>query len=247
VAERIARPGSRLQRLLAETTPYDISLAVITAVVAIPAALRYFNDGNPAVGCLLVACAAVTLILSVTKAVVVWRAKAAKQSPHLLECSLHALYEILLLAEEGESEYQHGLRLTVHVPVSGRDELQQVLDYIGDGRDGKRKAGRRFPASSGIIGRALREKEGFAASRKNDNYTAYINELISEWGYSKDQAEALHPGTMAWMAIPLVDQATNTVEGIVYLDSTDPEFFTDIRQTLAICACAGIAKYVTQA
>jgi putative methionine-R-sulfoxide reductase with GAF domain len=66
------------------------------------------------------------------------------------------------------------------------------------------------------------------------------------WGYSKEQAEALHPGTMAWVAIPLVDEATEVVEGIVYLDSTDPEFFTDIRKTLAICACAGIAKYVSK-
>lgn len=247
MAERIARPGTRFQRLLAETTPYDISLAVITAIIAVPAALRYFKDNDPGVGWLLIGCAVVTLMLSTAKAIVVWRAKTAKQSPHLLESSLHVLYEVLLLAEERDDAYQHGLRLTVHVPVPGRTELQQVLDYVGDSRDGKRKAGRRFPGSSGIIGRALREKEAFAASRKNDNYTAYINELVSEWSYTKEQAEALHPGTMAWMAIPLVDQESQTVEGIVYLDSADPDFFTDIRQTLAICACAGIAKYVTKA
>ena len=246
MAERIARPGTRLQRLLVETTPYDVGLAVVTAIVAIPAALRYFKDNEPRIAWIVILCAGVTFLLSMIKAVVVLRAKAAKQSPHLLESSLHALREILVLAQEHDTDYQHGLRITVHVPVSGRDELQQVLDYVGDSRDGKRRAGRTFPASSGIIGRALRQKEAFAACRKNDNYVAYIKELVDEWSYTKTQAEALHPGTMSWMAIPLVDQDTQAVEGIVYLDSTDPQFFTDIRQTLAICACAGIAKYVSK-
>lgn len=246
MAERIARPGTQLQRLLAEATPYDIAIAVIAALVALPAASRYFNDNQPLIGWLLIVCAVITLSLSVLKAVVVYRNKGAKQSPHLLESSLHVLHEVLLLAQEQDSDYQHGLRITVHVPVGGTDELQQVLDYVGDPRDGKRGAGRKFSASSGIIGRALREKEAFAARRKNDNYVAYIDELIREWSYTKAQAEALHPGTMSWMAIPLVEQEANVVHGIVYLDSTDPEFFTDIRQTLAICACAGIARYVAK-
>lgn len=197
MAERIARPGTRLQRLLVETTPYDVGLAVVTAIVAIPAALRYFKDNEPGIGWLIISCAGLTFVLSVTKAVVVLRAKAAKQSPHLLESSLHALCEILVLTQEHDSDYQHGLRITVHVPVIGRDELQQVLDYVGDRRDGKRGAGRTFPASSGIIGRALRQKEVFAARRKNDNYVAYIRELVDEWSYTTTQAEALHPGTMS--------------------------------------------------
>lgn len=241
----IARPGTRLSRALAETIPYDVAAAVLAAVVGVVGAWKYFKDDQPEVGWVLAVCAVSGCGLSVARAVVAWRQKEAGRSPHLLETGLHVLYEELQIAQEVDSEFDHGLRLTVHIPISG-DRLQQVVDYVGDQRDGKRTAGRVFPANTGIVGRALQAGRAVASSRRNDNYNAYIHELRTEWNYSREQAEQVHPGTMAWMAVPIADDA-GEVRAVLYLDSTDPDYFTDIRQTMSVAAATGIANYLFRA
>ncbi len=75
-----------------------------------------------------------------------------------------------------ESEIENGrLRVTIHRVDS--DELEQLLPYIG-GTGGA--SGRRFSIRSGIIGKAVREGKAVAATRENENYGAYVNELVSK-------------------------------------------------------------------
>lgn len=238
----IARPGTRLSRLLAETIPYDVAAAALAAVVGVVGAWKFFRDDQPAVGWLLAVCAVLACGVAVAKAAVTWRQKEAARSPHLLETGLHVLYEMLQLAQETDSPFDHGLRITVHVPIPG-ERLQQVIDYVGDQRDGARKAGRIIPAGVGIVGRVLREGEAAYSTREHANYNAYIRELVAKWQYTKEQAERVHPGTMAWMAVPIPD-ATGTVRAVLYLDSTDPDYFTDIRRMMAAAAAIGIANYL---
>jgi len=44
-----------------------------------------------------------------------------------------------------------------------------------------------FP-TAGIIGKAYREKnaDAFVGRRVNDNYEAYVEELVRDWNYTKD-------------------------------------------------------------
>lgn len=242
----IARPGTWTTRFFAEATPYDLATAGLAGVAGIVGAWKFFRDDQPAVGWLLVGCAVLACGAAVTKAVVAWRQKEAGRAPHLLETGLHVLYAELQIAQEVDSEFDHGLRITVHVPISG-DRLQQVLDYVGDQRDGKRAAGRVFPANAGIVGRALQRQRAVTSRRRSHNYNAYIRDLQDEWNYSKDQAERVHPGTMAWMAVPVFDGAAGRVRAVIYLDSTDPDYFTDIRQNMAVAAATGIANYLAGA
>ena len=82
--------------------------------------------------------------------------------------------------------------------------------------------------------------------RKNTDYMQYVAELVQEWGYTEDDAKARNPATMAWMAIPLINQRENRLEGVVYLDSVTPHFFTEARKRLILHACVTIASYVAQ-
>src|SRR5947209_18006025 len=43
-------------------------------------------------------------------------------------------------------------------------------------------------------------------------YLSYIKELVEEWGYTEADAKARDSATMAWMAVPLINQLTDKVE-----------------------------------
>jgi hypothetical protein len=120
-------------------------------------------------------------------------------------------------------------------------QLQQVLDYVGHSRGGK-TAGRKFPIQSGIIGWAVRAKKTANAFRAKPDYNEYLDELVTKWGYTPEDAKRLDRDSMAWLAIPLENQ-NKEVEGVLYIDSVDPAFFTDTRINLAHSAAAGIAVY----
>ena len=126
------------------------------------------------------------------------------------------------------------------MPLNG--ELEQVTEYVGDpAKTGQ--VGRRFPANAGIIGKALRENTVFLARRENDEYEAYIRELITAWSYTEQQARLLNPGAMAWMAAPIYDQRGGA-DAILYLDANQRDFFTAERQELIVAAIRGIAVFV---
>src|SRR5262245_59818135 len=103
---------------------------------------------------------------------------------HELEGCLYTLHAVLAPPEACR------LRLAVHRPVD--DKLEQVTEYIGD-RPKLGRIGRRFPANAGIIGKAFREQDVFIARRLNNDYEAYVRELITEWNYTEERRSASEP------------------------------------------------------
>ena len=152
---------------------------------------------------------------------------------HELEGCLHTLYAVLSPSEGCR------LRIAVHRPVD--ESLEQVTEYIGH-RPKPGRIGRRFPANSGIIGKAYREREVFIAFRENDDYEAYVRELITDWNYTEERARRLNAGAMEWMAVPLIEG--DEVEAVLFLDVNQRGFFTSERQELVLAATRGIAVFI---
>jgi hypothetical protein len=238
----IPRPRGRIKRFFTQATPYDIALALVAVLPGGVGAWKFFDDGKYLAGGLCLAAGILACLLAVVKPIVVWWHKPEEQPPHDLAGCLHALRAILLAGGEGKPDPR--LRLTIHAPV-GDNQLEQVLEYVGDQRGGSNTASRTFSAHSGIIGKAFREKKACVGRRKNDDYESYIKELVEVWGYTDVDARKLNPASKAWMAVPLVHSLDQKVVGIVFIDSVERDFFTDVRQGLVLCACAGVASYVT--
>lgn len=183
--------------------------------------------------------------VAVLKIVATARKQGLSESRHELEGCLHTLHAVLT----AEADDGHGLRITVHVPIKEKTQFQQVLEYVGDPRgslNGK-TVGRTWDSKVGIIGRVYREEKEdcIIGKRETESYQQYIKDLQEVWHYSEAQARRLDPAAMTWMAIRLKD-SQGEVQGIVYCDSTQPEFFTNERRDTAIAACAGIARYVSK-
>jgi hypothetical protein len=160
-----------------------------------------------------------------------------KESTHELAGCLYTLHGVLAPPDGTK------LRLAVHVPVG--ETLEQVTEYVGDTPKPGR-VGRQFPANAGIIGKALREKDVFVARRVNDDYDAYVKELVTEWNYTEETARRLNPGAMAWMAVPFHDPARQKVDAVLFLEANKREFFTNERQELVLAAVSGMAIFVGQ-
>jgi hypothetical protein len=192
--------------------------------------------GLVALGALLVFAA------SVARITVLYRQKKAKDSPHDLESSLHALEQVLLLA--ADKDHPPRLRVAIHRVLPDNQTLEQVTDYVGDNRAPGGK-GRTFPIQSGIVGLACRTGKPHVAKRKRRDPQAYLDELVTKWAYKPEDARQRDQASMSWFAYPLKDPK-GQVQGVVFADSTDPDFFTDVRYTIACLACAGIANYATQ-
>ena len=67
---------------------------------------------------------------------------------------------------------------------------------------------------------------------------------MEEWEYPENLARLLNPAVMSWMAVPLFDPQRQQVEAILYLDSTERDFFTETRQELVLSAASGIAVFI---
>lgn len=166
-----------------------------------------------------------------------------------LKAAIRVLYGTILFTTRTK-EGDGNLRLTIHrvvePPTKGRGsaELEQMLPYLGD--QPKKFAPRRFPIQSGIIGKAAREKAALAASRQNEDYEAFINELVTYWSYTDVDARALSAGRKSWMAVPILGPDGET-RAVVYLDSSDADFFTDVVQDLILAGCQGITAYTREA
>ena len=126
--------------------------------------------------------------------------------------------------------------MAVHLPIDRERQLQQITEYVGDTYTGAkrgRKAGRVFPAQSGIIGKALREKATFIARRTFPDYESFIREMMTEWNYTELDARELNPAVNSWLAIPILS-VDDVVEAVLYVDSNGLEFFTQERVDLLL-------------
>jgi hypothetical protein len=155
-----------------------------------------------------------------------------------LEGCLYALHAVLT-PEWGDGT----LRIAFHVAVQRGAQLEQVTEYVGAPPKAGR-IGRRFPSNAGIIGAAYKDNENYVGQRDNDDPAAFVAELIQVWGYSKELAPLLNRSVYSWMAVPFNDPERQEVQGVLYLDSTDREFFTDERQELILQSVSGIARFI---
>jgi hypothetical protein len=121
--------------------------------------------------------------------------------------------------------------------------LEQVTEYIGVSPK-KGRIGRQYPGNAGIIGKAVREKDVFIGRRVNDDYEAYVQELIKDWNYSDERARKLNPAAMEWMAVPFYDTERDRVQAVLYVDVNQRGFFTPERQELVLAAVRGIALFI---
>jgi hypothetical protein len=218
---------------LAQTGTYGILIAICASAIGFSAVFNYWNQGRVWLTVLVSIGTLGVLCFTVIQHLVGLAAARKKDSMHELEGCLYTLHAVLRPPDQCK------LRLAVHRPVA--DALEQVTEYIGD-TPKPRRIGRKFPANAGIIGKAFREKETFVARRVNDDYDAYIRELVTDWNYTEERARLLNPGAMAWMASPLVEGAK--VEAVLYLDVNQREFFTAERQEHVLSATRGIAVFI---
>jgi hypothetical protein len=172
-----------------------------------------------------------------------YRQQAKKESLHDLQGCLMTIHAILVAGESPEEVRQTGLRLTVHVAIDAY-RLQQVLDYVGDDRGGP-TAGRVFQMQSGIAGRVYRTGKAYAASRFAEDYENYVTQLVETWHYVEQDARKLNPATRAWMAVPLALPGSK-IQGILYLDSRNRDYFSTVLRQFVISAASGVARFAAQ-
>jgi hypothetical protein len=177
------------------------------------------------------------------KAALTWREKAKSRRHQGLEGCLFTLYTVLLASSEQGVAPE--LRLTIHVPVNGGNELEQLLNYVGGDPSKRTGAGRRTSQHCGIIGHAYRNNQPLAASRESENYEDYVKELSQKWGFSEAQARVVSHQSRSFMAVPFAGEGG--VEAVLYIDSTKANYFTPNRTKLVVDACTGIALFIDRA
>lgn len=228
--------------MLRATQFYDGLIALFTFVAASVGAYKFFVDQWPRAGLLVSVSAGSVCLLAIVRATLAFRIEAKKTSLHELQGCLLTIHALLVETDDPDEEKRAGLRLTVHVPIDAH-HLEQVLDYVGDARRG-RTAGRRFLMESGIAGMVYRSGDAFLGKRESDDYEAYIRELVEQWHYGEADARKLDPAAKTWLAIPI--QRGSNIEGILYADACEREFFTEARQDILMRATVGVARFVAQ-
>lgn len=161
--------------------------------------------------------------------------------------ALHLLFTTVCASAQ-VPEGERTVRATIHRVVQRArgqpaEELEQMLPYFGGPGS---QPGRRFSIRSGIIGRAARRKSAIVAVRECTQHEEFIGELVRDWAYTEHDARRLSPDRYAWMAVPVLSTGGTTV-AVVYLDSTEREFFTEPLQYLILAVCAGITAYTREA
>ena len=234
---RMSIPRKRhwFRRLLEDQLLYEIIIGIAAFVVAIwESAASTTKD--PFEKRVISICAIVILAVTILKYVVAWRKSSEKESPHELAGCLHTLHAIMLGTETAV------LRITIHVPVQGDQEIEQVMDYVGEFPE-RKTAGQRFPSQSGIAGASLRLKQALSGERGNDGLDSFIKELVRDWHYTEVDAKRCNLSARSWLAIPLLNDE-KAVEGVIFFDCDQKQFFSKERQDTALRAAAGIARFI---
>lgn len=188
------------------------------------------------------------IVASVVKVVHAYRQDAeakALDGHDGLAAALHVL-RAAVAEKSGVAATDDGaLRITIHrvvPPLDAPKEYQQLLPYIGG--DGG-KVYRKFPISAGLVGKVARERAAYVHSRRNDDYAAYLAELVQDWGYVEADARVLKMDRKSSMGVPIF-QAPKVVEAVVYLDSDRQDIFTDEVKVLVMNGCKGLATYIRE-
>jgi hypothetical protein len=247
----MAIPGARKQKFYEKKAPVE-ALAIVPPLVAagVTAFINIHDPSKRVLGWLL-AGGCVWLALGSTAKVL--NARAQDKEARLirehggLTGALYVLYTAIF-ATMGEAEPpSRRLRITVHrvVPRRGAppEELEQIVPYVGGGAHSG--VGRTFSIRSGIIGRAVRERKPFAAFHAFVDRAQFVQELVSQWGYTEHDAEQVSIERKAWMAVPILG-GPGEVVAVVFLDSDDQGFFTAGLQSFIVISCEAIASYIRE-
>jgi hypothetical protein len=159
-----------------------------------------------------------------------------------IQAAMHLIHSLVRHKCNFSRRDHDKLRVTFHKVLRDGQQLEQLLDYVGGNSDGR---GRRFNIRSGICGKAARENKVLSASRNNNDYSSYIEELVSVWGYTPEEARKLSITSNSWLAVPIKYKGTE-VTGVVYLDSNEKDFFTDPIKEQVVWACGGLAVFIDE-
>jgi hypothetical protein len=245
---KLVPPKTLTERLVATSIPADIAIAILSFILVVVGVSQKFGDGkNPPTALFiwgLITIGVLQLIASLYKVFVQYQKEINEEGVHSLQGCLHTLHAMLLATVPDGT--RHGLRMTIHLPTSKGDELIQLFEYVGE-RRGTRTAGRRFPVQCGIVGQAFRARQQHVGKRSNIDYEDFVKEMIDEWNFSDADARKLNPASKAWVATPLLADSSQPPKAVVFLDSTDSEFFDDPKRLEIIeSACQGIARFIEQ-
>lgn len=239
----IPRPKSGIKSFFAREWVYDTPFAIAALIPNGFALWKFWYDQQTGLAIFFLVWVIILGFGAFGKVVLKAKKEKRSESTHELEGCLQTLHAMLT------HYYQGGelkLRITIHVPTDQNQRLLQVMNYVGDNATGH-GAGRKFPAQSGVIGQAFRTKKLVVARRVNDDPIKYMQELVELHGYTPEDAAAIQPVTQAWLAMPIFETGTaKTIEGILYLDATDPKFFTQKRVKMIESASIGIALFIKQ-
>lgn len=242
-------PGRKRKRFWEHKAVVE-ALAVIPpiAAAAVTAILNLRDPAKRSLGWVLIGASVWLAVASVVKILNAQAQDAALKKSEGYEgllAALHVLHGAVRSRAGSDNLHEGRLRATIHRVVPGQggvEEVEQLLPYIGGTGS---SAGRTFSVRSGIIGKAVRERSVFAASRVSSEYEAFLSELVRDWSYTMDDARKLSPDRRSWMAVPIPVEG-GPVVAVVYLDSSEPEFFSGEVQRVVLEACAGITTYIDE-
>jgi len=228
-----------------------LSVVPVIVAAAVGAMLNLREESRRSLGVVLLIAAGWLLLSSVVKVLHAHaqdRDRKRVEDYEGLRGALRVLWSTVAAvgrAADGDGRLRVTIHRVVHPKEKDRDAdtLEQMLPYVG----GPGKAAKRqFAIRSGIIGRAAREHAVFAASRQSDGYEEYISELVRDWSFTESDARVVSAGRRSWMAVPILGSAGRT-DAVVYLDSSERDFFQGTVYDTALAACAGITTYAREA
>lgn len=243
-------PGRKQDRFYEKKLVVEL-VAVLPALVtaAVGALVNLGDPSRRTLGWWLVGATAWLAIASIVKvlhAAAQDRDRKRGEDHAGLRGALHVLYASVHHAAGPQGG--GALRVTIHRIVQpkkkgqGAERLEQLLPYFG-GRGGG--AERTFPIQSGIIGKAAREKVVVASTRRNANYPEFLDELVSEWAYTEEDARTVTADRHSWMAVPILTDGSAPV-AVVYLDSSIPDFFSQGVWDVVVGCCGGITAHIAE-
>ena len=172
------------------------------------------------------------------------RKVAELRGPERLRGCLYVMHAAAIAARglsPKKEEDREVLRVTIH-KVDG-EELVQLLDYTGGRPERRKGTGKRRSCRSGVIGRAYTSAEPAYFRREDDDFEKYKREMREKWSMLPSETDGLDSDRRALVAVPIGDD-DGKVAAVVFLDSSDRDFFSAAMQDMILAQCVGLAQYV---
>jgi hypothetical protein len=116
------------------------------------------------------------------------------------------------------------IRCAIYVPIKKGSKLEQITNYIPDGKSGK---GHRLDSRAGIVGRAFRENKHWLENLNDEKFSSseyFLNDMVSRWGFTHEEARKLTQDRRSYSALVIKDES-KVIIGILYSDSNSIEAF----------------------